>query len=197
MTNQECLLLTVSIIIAGSTETSSDKVELLCGAGGVFATAKLLGISIKSDQKVIEVVDRSEGGGAVGVSGGQVQTTYGVSSGRVSAGITSGTGTSVHDESLEEDDEEIVLETEDEPETMEITPQIPMFDLGHFLYQGHDNDHQDEEQSIPAPQTQQVKYIDHSEHHCVTNQSTHIVIFTGGPGFLHLQAAKLSDNDPV
>ena len=36
-----------SINFPGSTETSSDKVELLCGEGGVFATAKLLGINIK------------------------------------------------------------------------------------------------------------------------------------------------------
>ena len=49
-------------------------------------------------------------------------------------------GTSLHDESLDiaddEDEAEIVVEGEEEPETMEITPQIPMFDLGHFLYQG-------------------------------------------------------------
>ena len=36
-----------SINFPGSTETSSDKVELSCGGGGVFATAKLLGINIK------------------------------------------------------------------------------------------------------------------------------------------------------
>ena len=50
-------------LLSGSTETSSDKVQLLCGSNGVFATAKLLGIDIKADQKVIEVVDRSEGPG--------------------------------------------------------------------------------------------------------------------------------------
>ena len=45
------------VIASGSTETSSDKVELLCGPVGVFATAKQLGINIKSDQKAIKVVD--------------------------------------------------------------------------------------------------------------------------------------------
>ena len=102
-------------VFLGSTETSSDKVELLCGSGGVFATAKLLGIDIKSDQKVIEVVDRAEN----------------------SSGAP--TFTSIHDESLDiaddTEDDTVVVEGEEAPETMEITPQIPMFDLSHFLYQ--------------------------------------------------------------
>ena len=79
----------------------------------------------------------------------------------------------VHDESLEiaddeeqQDDHEIVIDNavDDEPETMEITPQIPMFDLGHFMYQTplyqenqhHDEDQVDEEQPIPAPSIRQV-----------------------------------------
>ena len=110
--------------------------ELLCGNGGVFATAKLLGINIKSDQKVIEVVDRVDNSNVA------VVNTYG----------------SVHDESLdiaedEEEEDNIVVEGEDEPETMEITPHIPMFDLGHFLYQPpyQPQTEQVEEEPIPAP----------------------------------------------
>ena len=93
----------------------------MCGPVGVFATAKQLGINIKSDQKVIEVVDKPD-------SQGQVKTPK-LPHLR-----------SIHDESLDiaDDTEEdnVVVEGEAEPETMEITPQIPMFDLSHFLYQG-------------------------------------------------------------
>ena len=105
--------------LTGSTETSSDKVELLCGPVGVFATAKQLGISIKSDQKVIEVVDKPDPPKVKVSNLPQLK--------------------SIHDESLdiadEAEDDNIVVEGEEEPETMEITPQIPMFDLSHFLYQ--------------------------------------------------------------
>ena len=87
----------------------------------MFATAKQLGINIKSDQKVIEVVDKHESQGQVKVP--KLPHLR-----------------SLHDESLDiaDDTEEdnVVVEGEEEPETMEITPQIPMFDLSHFLYQG-------------------------------------------------------------
>ena len=124
----------------GSTETSSDKVELLCGSGGVFATAKLLGIDIKSDQKVIEVVDRAE----------------------ISSGAP--TFTSIHDESLDiaddTEDDTVVVEGEEAPETMEITPQIPMFDLSHFLYQPPYLEAGEEEHSAgPGPAQQQENEV--------------------------------------
>ena len=47
-------------LLPGSTEATSDKVDVLCGKNGVFATAKLMGIEIKTDQKVIEVIDKRE-----------------------------------------------------------------------------------------------------------------------------------------
>ena len=47
-------------VFTGSTEATSDKVDVLCGKNGVFATAKLMGIDIKTDQKVIEVIDKKE-----------------------------------------------------------------------------------------------------------------------------------------
>ena len=93
----------------------------MCGPVGVFATAKQLGINIRSDQKVIEVVDKHD-------SQGQVKTPK-LPHLR-----------SIHDESLDiadnTEEDNVVVEGEAEPETMEITPQIPMFDLSHFLYQG-------------------------------------------------------------
>ena len=125
----------IGFVFLGSTETSSDKVELLCGSGGVFATAKLLGIDIKSDQKVIEVVDRAEN----------------------SSGAP--TFTSIHDESLDiaddTEDDTVVVEGEEAPETMEITPQIPMFDLSHFLYQPPYLEAGEEEHSAGPAQQQE------------------------------------------
>ena len=107
----------------------------MCGSGGVFATAKLLGIDIKSDQKVIEVVDRAEN----------------------SSGAP--TFTSIHDESLDiaddTEDDTVVVEGEEAPETMEITPQIPMFDLSHFLYQPPYLEPGEEEHSAGPAQQQE------------------------------------------
>ena len=129
------LYIVTCFVFLGSTETSSDKVELLCGSGGVFATAKLLGIDIKSDQKVIEVVDRAEN----------------------SSGAP--TFTSIHDESLDiaddTEDDTVVVEGEEAPETMEITPQIPMFDLSHFLYQPPYLEPGEEEHSAGPAQQQE------------------------------------------
>ena len=106
--------------VSGSTEASSDKVEILCGPLGVFAAAKLIGIDIKSDQKVIEVVDRSLGPARQAAAFRHQQLEeypeYG------------------EPEEEEEGEDTIVLEGDQEPETMEITPQIPMFDLGSLLY---------------------------------------------------------------
>ena len=139
-------------LLSGSTETSSDKVQLLCGSNGVFATAKLLGIDIKADQKVIEVVDRSEGPGPA------APFTRHLMEENLGAGAD-------HEEE-EEEEETIVVEGE-QAETMEITPQIPMFDLGHFLYQppyqyeGADqNDLAEEEpRRTPSPQENEDFYI--------------------------------------
>ena len=135
--------------LSGSTETSSDKVQLLCGSNGVFATAKLLGIDIKADQKVIEVVDRSQGSGQGPPFRHVEPTEFGG-----------------HEEEGEEGEESIVVEGE-QAETMEITPQIPMFDLGHFLYQppyhyqdGEVSEAAEEEPvTAPSPQENEDFYI--------------------------------------
>ena len=126
--------------------------QLLCGSNGVFATAKLLGIDIKADQKVIEVVDRTEGCGQVAPFTRHI--------------MEESLGDGEEHEEEEEEEETIVVEGE-QAETMEITPQIPMFDLGHFLYQppyqyqGADQSDLAEEEplSAPSPQENEDFYI--------------------------------------
>ena len=110
----------------------------------MFATAKQLGINIKSDQKIIEVVDKQDSQGQGQVKVPQLPHLR-----------------SIHDESLDiaDDTEEdnVIVEGEEAPETMEITPQIPMFDLSHFLYQGADGE--DEEQKEVAQVENEDYYI--------------------------------------
>ena len=126
--------------------------QLLCGANGVFATAKLLGIDIKADQKVIEVVDRTEG------SGQAAPFTRHIMEESLGGG---------EDQDEEEMEEETIVVEGEEAETMEITPHIPMFDLGHFLYQppyqyqgGDQSDLAEEEPvSAPSPQENEDFYI--------------------------------------
>ena len=137
------------LFLSGSTETSSDKVQLLCGSNGVFASAKLLGIDIKADQKVIEVVDRSQSS-VPDPPFRHLEESLEI----------------VGDEEGEVGEESIVVEGE-QAETMEITPQIPMFDLGHFLYQppyhyqeGEPAEQPEEEPvRAPSPQENEDFYI--------------------------------------
>jgi len=141
-TTSEILSHLLNVLYTGSTEATSDKVDVLCGKNGVFATAKLLGIEIKTDQKVIEVIDKREN---------IVDTPHL----RVAPAFRSETiEPSIHEADVNEDCEDsIVVEGDEEPETMEICPQIPMFDLGSLLYQEHQDpsDYLAEEEPIPAP----------------------------------------------
>jgi len=127
----------LNVLYTGSTEATSDKVDVLCGPSGVFATAKLMGIDIKTDQKVIEVIDKRENI----IDAPHLRNT---------SFRSDDIDPPLHIAEENDDGDE----GEEEPETMEICPQIPMFDLGSLIYQ---QDHQDpndflaEEEPIPAP----------------------------------------------
>lgn len=140
-TSSEILSHLLNVLYTGSTEATSDKVDVLCGKNGVFATAKLMGIDIKTDQKVIEVIDKKEN--IINDESKHLRVTPAFGSEEP--------GAYVYDEDGEDS---IIVEGEEEPETMEITPQIPMFDLGHLLYQQDNQESSDfltEEEPIPAP----------------------------------------------
>jgi len=141
-TTSEILSHLLNVLYTGSTEATSDKVDVLCGKNGVFATAKLMGIDIKTDQKVIEVIDKKEN--IVDAPHMSFASSFRSDNREPSA----------HDADVtDEGEDSIVVEGDEEPETMEICPQIPMFDLGSLLYQEHQDpsDYLAEEEPIPAP----------------------------------------------
>jgi len=140
-TTSEVLSHLLNVLYTGSTEATNDKVEILCGVNGVFATAKLMGIDIKTDQKVIEVIEKKEN---------IVDSPYSNFASSFRRDIIE---PSAHEIDVEEGEDSIIVEGDEEPETMEICPQIPMFDLGSLLYQEHQdpNDYLAEEEPIPAP----------------------------------------------
>jgi len=141
-TTSEILSHLLNVLYTGSTEATSDKVDVLCGPNGVFATAKLMGIDIKTDQKVIEVIDRREN---IVDSAHLRNASFRSDDIEPSLRIADVT---------EDGEDTIIVEGEEEPETMEICPQIPMFDLGSLIYQQDNQDPNDflgEEEPIPAP----------------------------------------------
>jgi len=141
-TTSEILSHLLNVLYTGSTEATSDKVDVLCGKNGVFATAKLMGIDIKTDQKVIEVIDKKEN---------IVEPPHLNFSSSFRRDIIEPPSHEI--DVIEDGEDSIIVEGDEEPETMEICPQIPMFDLGSLLYQEHQEpaDYLAEEEPIPAP----------------------------------------------